>query len=164
MQSVSSELWDLLRLAGVPFDETREPVPPPFGSPPGTTITRVKYATQQPSRWVVAHRNTSGLITITVKATECLAITRIEAFNVNYSATATIAVRNSTNTVAQNAQPLITVVSPSTLFVFPPGKAIFNFVFSALPMTTARVQVRGYRLPKIALNKLSLIATEELSF
>jgi hypothetical protein len=151
--SIAKQILDLLSVAGLSVDERRQT------QPDGSVA--VSYGIPFPVRAIKYHRDSSGLITIDVPTNQCLVVTMIEAFQVDFSAPSTLAVKNSSDTLAQTAQPLQTIIGVPELYVFGPGKALFTFLFTALPTLTARVQVRGFRLPNEALNPLRLIATEQ---
>lgn len=143
MESVATQLLRLLTVAGLWKEGSEIPFP---------------------VRWLIYHRSTSGVILVKVPKSECLAITSIEASGIDYSAANTMAVRNSTDSLALNPQPLQTVIDSPALYVFGPGDAIFTFVFTAQPLATARVQIHGFRLPNVALKTLGRIATEQKAF
>lgn len=143
MESVATQFLRLIEMAGI--------------WKPGDKIPH-------PARRLSYHRDTSGLIIVTVPQSECVAITSIEASGIDFSVTNTMAISNSTDSMAFTAQPLQTVIDVPALYVLRPGKANFNFVFTAQPLAIARVQIYGFRLPNKALETLGRIATEQKAF
>lgn len=136
MESVCTQLLSLMRVAG-------------YGELPNP-LRRVNY-----------HRDNSGLIQIRVNQNECLAVLTINGFGIDLSQTSTVAISNSNDTYVQNAQPLATIIGQPVLYLFLPGTAKFNFIFTAQPLITARVQVLGFRLPAHAYDRLRPISVEE---
>lgn len=137
MESVCTQLLSLMRVAG--YADLPNP------------LRRINY-----------HRDNAGLITIPVNQGECLAVLTINGFGIDLSKTNTLAIKNSADTYAQRPQPLATILAQPVLYLFQPGKAIFNFVFTQLPLTTSRVQVLGFRLPAKAYDRLRPMSVEEV--
>lgn len=138
MESVCTQLLSLMRVGG-------------YADLP-TPLRRVNY-----------HRDNSGLVQIKVRQGECLAVLAINGFGIDLSQTSTVAISNSSDNYAQIAQPLETIIGQPVLYLFLPGTAIFNFVFTPQPSVTARVQVLGFRLPVKAYDRLRLMSVEEVA-
>lgn len=119
--------------------------------------------TTYPSRRVIGPRDGNGDIEFEIANGECLAVTWIETFHVDMGGNPTMAVSSNPITVGYPARPLETVFEVPTLYVFPPGKAIFTFAsIIALPTTTAHIRVSGFILPNEALNRLKLLSLKEV--
>jgi len=155
MESIATELLNLLKMAAIPvvIRDTRLP---------DGSISRT-YTLPLPSQPVRYHRNNTGVISVPIQNSECLVIAAINAFGINYSASATVAIRSKNGSYVQNAQPLQMVADRPVLYVFGPGAAEFSFVFTPLPTTTARVQVFGYILPNKYLQNLSRLAVKDVA-
>jgi hypothetical protein len=154
MESVATQFLNLLKLAGIGLNETR------------TTLqdgsVDISYRLPFPLRRVQATRRLTGDIDIEISQGECFVATLIEAFHVDMSAANTMVISNSTNTLAENAQALETVIEVPTLYVFRPGIATFTFVVTSTPMNTAILRVTGFRLPGHTLDVLRRLGTESL--
>lgn len=138
--TVAGEVLDLLTLAGLtPADIATFPLQRAIGS-----------------------RTNSGDVDLEVQQGECLVITFIETFNVDMSASPTMAVTTSNHTVAYPARPLASVFEVPTLYAFPPCNfARFSFSVTALPGTDPELRVSGYILPQKALDILSRLNIRE---
>jgi hypothetical protein len=144
VESTATELLKLLDLAGLLIDQSQQSLA--LGSRP-----------------VFAYRSGAGDITIDVQGGECLAITGLDAKNIDWTQTATMTVTQSSKLQSPLLLVLEAAIEKPLLLVFGPGRIVFTFVLTPEALATARVVVRGYRLPQEALARLSRLSTHVIA-
>lgn len=105
-------------------------------------------------------RDDAGTVSITVPNDQCLVITQINAFSVDYTLGNTVAIFGNRSNYLR-ATPLEVLTGRPVLIVFGSGTADFHFAGTGgLPGGAPRFSVSGFRLPGSLLKKLLRLATE----